>query len=115
MAKRAPTLANEGGRLCRKIENEGFNIQKNGGFELEHVYSENAAASKIFYFLLQIAPGLLQRVEHGSLFRKALPAGVGSSKNIAARLLEAGRNVRLSPIEWEHCLTARLHIRFDTS
>lgn len=114
-ANRVTTLANEGGRLRWKIENEGFNIQKNGGFDLEHVYSHNPTASKIFYFLLQIAHTLLQLVEHGSLFRKAFPAGVGSSKNIAARLLEAWRNVRLSPAEWAHCLTARLQIRFDTS
>jgi len=94
---------------------EGFNVQKNGGFELEHVYSQDPTASKIFYFLLQMAHTLLQLVEHGSLFRKVFPAGVGSSKNIALRLLEAWRNVRLSLAEWEHCLTARIQIRFDTS
>jgi hypothetical protein len=33
------TLANQGGRLRWKIENEGFNIQKNHGYELEHAYS----------------------------------------------------------------------------
>ena len=114
-AKRVTTLANEGGRLRWKIENEGFNVQKNGGFELEHVYSQDPTASKIFYFLLQMAHTLLQLVEHGSLFRKVFPAGVGSSKNIALRLLEAWRNVRLSLAEWEHCLTARIQIRFDTS
>ena len=114
-AKRVTTLANEGGRLRWKIENEGFNIQKNGGFELEHVYSQDPTASKIFYFLLQMAHTLLQLVEHGSLFRKVFPAGVGSSKNIAVRLLEAWRNVRLSLAEWEHCLTARFQIRLDTS
>jgi hypothetical protein len=114
-AKRVTTLANEGGRLRWKIENEGFNVQKNGGFELEHVYSQDPTASKIFYFLLQIAHTLLQLVEHGSLFRKVFPAGVGSSKNIAVRLLEAWRNVRLSLAEWEHCLTARFQIRLDTS
>jgi hypothetical protein len=114
-AKRVTTLANEGGRLRWKIENEGFNVQKNGGFELEHVYSQDPTASKIFYFLLQMAHTLLQLVEHGSLFRKVFPAGVGSSKNIAVRLLEAWRNVRLSLAEWEHCLTARFQIRLDTS
>ena len=38
-------LANEGGRLRWKIENEGFNAQKNGGFELEHAYSEDEIAA----------------------------------------------------------------------
>ncbi len=44
------TLGNEGGRLRWKIENEGFNVQKNGGFALEHAYTRNATASKVFYY-----------------------------------------------------------------
>jgi hypothetical protein len=38
-AENVPALANRGGRCRWKIENEGFNIQKNGGFNLEHAYS----------------------------------------------------------------------------
>lgn len=114
-AKHVTALANEGGRLRWKIENEGFNTQKNGGFELEHRYSHHPTASKIFYFLLQLAHDLLQLTEKGSLFWKTFPAGVGSSQNVAARLLEAWRNVRLSPAEWDRCLNARFQIRFDTS
>jgi hypothetical protein len=52
--KQVIELANQGGRIRWKIENEGFNVQKNGGFDLEHAYSTNPTASKIFYFLLQI-------------------------------------------------------------
>lgn len=48
-------LANKGGRCRWKIENEGFNMQKNGGYELEHPYSLNNTAIKNYYFLLQIA------------------------------------------------------------
>lgn len=44
-----------GGRLRWKIENEGFNVQKNRGFNLEHPYSQNEIAMKNFYLLLQIA------------------------------------------------------------
>ncbi len=69
------TLANEGGRLRWKIENEGFNVQKNGGYRLEHAYTRNATASKVFYYLLQIAHIIAQLMERGSLFRKAFPAG----------------------------------------
>ena len=78
-----------GGRLRWKIENEGFNVQKNGGYGLEHAYTRNATASKVFYYLLQVAHIIAQLIEHGSLFRKAFPSGVGSAKNIALRLLEA--------------------------
>ena len=40
-----------GGRARWKVENEGFNVQKNGGFDLEHAYTTNSIASKVFYFL----------------------------------------------------------------
>jgi hypothetical protein len=90
-------LANEGGRLRWKIENEGFNVQKNGGYALEHAFTKNPTASKVFYYLLQVAHTIFQLVEKGSLFRQAFPAGVGSAQNIAFRLLEAWRNLRLQP------------------
>ena len=105
-------LANQGGRIRWKIENEGFNVQKNGGFDLEHAYTTNPVASKIFYLLLQIAHLLAQLIEKGSLFRQAFPAGVGSAKNIAFRLLEAWRNLRLSTYRIQEMLDARLQIRF---
>ncbi len=50
-------LANQGGRIRWKIENEGFNVQKNGGYDLEHAYTQDPTASKVFYLLLQIAGG----------------------------------------------------------
>ena len=111
-AKQVITLANEGGRIRWKVENEGFNVQKNGGFALEHAYTTNSIASKVFYFLLQIAHLIAQLIEKGSLFRKAFPAGVGSAKNIAFRLLEAWRNLRLSANQIQRMLDARRQIRF---
>jgi hypothetical protein len=108
-------LTNQGGRLRWKIENEGFNVQKNGGYALEHAYSRNPTAAKVFYYMLQIAHILAQLIEHGSLFRKAFPAGVGSAKNLAFRLLEAWRNLRLRSGELEQVLSARVQIRLDTS
>ncbi len=105
-------LANQGGRLRWKIENEGFNVQKNGGYALEHRYTEDPAASKIFYLLLQIAHLLAQLIQRGSLFRRAFPKGVGSAKNIAFRLLEAWRNLRLHPLVLQSMLDTRIQIRF---
>lgn len=106
-------LTNEGGRLRWKIENEGFNVQKNGGFELEHAYSKDKTASKIFYFLLQIAHFIFQLIEKGSLFRKVFPKGVGSLKNIAKRLLEAWRNLSLSTEAFLRLGEGKFQIRFD--
>jgi hypothetical protein len=108
-------LTNQGGRLRWKIENEGFNVQKNGGYALEHAYSRHPIAAKVFYYMLQIAHILAQLIEHGSLFRKAFPAGVGSAKNIAFCLLEAWRNLRLRSGQLEQLLSARVQIRLDTS
>jgi len=57
----------KGGRLRWKIENEGFNIQKNRGFNLKHPYSQNERAMKNLYLLLQIAYIISQLMEKGSL------------------------------------------------
>jgi hypothetical protein len=108
-------IANKGGRLRWKIENEGFNIQKNGGFELEHAYTKDENASKVFYFLMQIAHLIFQLIEKGSLLKHAFPKGFGSAKNIAFRLLEAWRNFRLEDVNLRQLISRRLQIRFDTS
>ena len=108
-------LATHGGRIRWKAENEGFNTQKHGGFALEHVFSQNYSAGQIFYFFLQIAHLLFQLMEQGSLFRHAFPKGVGSAKNIAFRLLEAWRNLRVSAQALQQLLGARFQIRFDSS
>jgi hypothetical protein len=111
------TLANDGGRIRWKIENEGFNVQKNGGYGLEHAYTNNPTSAKIFYFLLQIAHMLAQLLDKGDLLKKAFPAGFGSTKNLAFRLLEAWRNARLTEEAFEKMSHRRLQIRFyfDTS
>ena len=114
-AQKVIPLANQGGRLRWKIENEGFNVQKHGGYALEHAYPQNPTAAKVFYFLLQIAHLLSQLMLHGSLFRQAFPKGVGSAKNLAFRLLEAWRNLRRTPAEILDLLAGRFQIRFDTS
>ena len=105
-------LANQGGRIRWKIENEGFNVQKNGGYDLEHAYTTDLVAGKVFYFLLQMGHLIAQLVEKGSLFRKAFPDGVGSAKNIAFRLLEAWRNLRVSANRIQQLLDVRRRIRF---
>ena len=109
------TLTNQGGRLRWKIENEGFNVQKNGGYALEHAYTTDPTAAKVFYYLLQVAHTLAQLMEKGSLFRAAFPAGVGSAKNIAFRLLEAWRNLRLPSEQLQQILSTRVQIRLDSS
>lgn len=91
-------IAQKGGRDHWKIENEGFNRQKNSGLNLEHVYSTDPKKWKAYYLLLQIAFIIMQLVERGSLLRR-LAAEVGrpfwklfgSWKNVARRLLDSVR------------------------
>lgn len=55
----------QGGRFRWKIENEGFNIQKNQGYNLEHKYSRNSfECYKNYYQCLQIAHMINQLAEH---------------------------------------------------
>ena len=84
-------IANNGGRLRWKVENEGFNVQKNNGYEMEHPYSEHANGFRIFYILLLMAHIITQLILHGSLIR-SLCRTFGSAKNFARRLAESLRN-----------------------
>ena len=53
-----------GGRLRWKIENEGFNTQKNLGYNLQHKYSRSSyLAMKNYYQTIQIAHLINQLVE----------------------------------------------------
>ena len=52
------------GRLRWKIENEGFNTQKNNGYELQHKYCEKSYTGlQNYYSLLQIAHAINQLIE----------------------------------------------------
>ena len=54
-------------RLRWRCENEGFNVLKNGGFALEHVYSHNPVASKCYFMLMLIAHIFQQLLTRGRL------------------------------------------------
>ncbi len=61
------------GRLRWKIENEGFNIQKNHGYNLHHKYSRSSyIASKNYYQCLQIGHLINQLVELSKNFARLL-------------------------------------------
>jgi hypothetical protein len=95
-------VAAQGGRIRSKIENQGFNIQKNSGLNLEHAYSTEPDVLKAFYYLLQIAHLFLQMFEMGSLLQHlakeyaSTPLQLfGSLKNLSQRLLECLRYFQL--------------------
>lgn len=58
----------EGGRMRWKIENEGFNTQKNNGYALGHLFSRTSSTGyKNYYQCLQIAHLINQLTEHSQL------------------------------------------------
>ena len=87
----AANIANNGGRLRWKIENEGFNVQKNNGYEMKHPCSRHHNGFRIFYILLLFAHYINQLILHGSLIAP-LHRTFGSAKNFARRLAESMRN-----------------------
>jgi hypothetical protein len=115
-------IASQGGRQRHKIENQGFNIQKNSGLNLEHAYSFDPDNIKAFYYLLQIAHIFLQLLEHGSLLKHLANAHqtspirlFGSLKNIAKRLLECFRYFSIPDIAFDPGNASRFQIRLDSS
>jgi hypothetical protein len=113
------SVGNDAGRLRWKIENEGFNAQKNGGFHLEHMYGRNWNAAKNFYVLLQIGHLIHQLLEKGSLLRKTVGKKVkdafGSIRAFTRRLLESLRYWLLPEDPWAADSTDRIQIRLDSS
>ena len=76
------------GRRRWKIENEGFNNQKNGIYKIEHLNSRNTNAMKNHYLLTQIADILMQLYLACSKFIKSINQSI---KNTSSRLLESFR------------------------
>jgi hypothetical protein len=120
--KTVEEIAQQGGRYRWKMENEGFNRQKNSGLNLEHVYSTDPEKWKSYYLLLQIAFILVQLLERGSLLRRlAAEAGrpvwklFGSLKNVARRLLESVRYLAWEEAWFDPRQAGELRISLDTS
>lgn len=113
-------IAQKGGRSRFRIENEGFNIQKNSDFDLEHPYSTDLDKMKAYYLLLQVAHIIVQLLEKGSLLRHlAAKTGksplqlFGSLRNIGRRLLEAFRNCLIPDSVFDPHAATSIQIRLS--
>jgi hypothetical protein len=118
-AKTVEEIATKGGRPRWKIENQGFNRQKNSGLNLQHLYSTDPGKAKAYYYLLQIAFILLQLLEQGSLLRRLAAAWgqtpwqlLGGLLNVAWLLLESLRRDAWAP-SWFDADAERVHISFQ--
>ena len=93
------------GRRRWKIENEGFNIQKNGTFDIGHLYSKNQIAIKVHYLMIQIA----------HILRQLLENGISSIKELKLKLKEISQKLKEQLISTITNLTVhnKIQLRFD--
>lgn len=81
------------GRSRWRIENEGFNRQKNLRYHIEHASSQDYNAMKNHYLLTQITEIIMVLHEHGSKILRSMKKTI---KEISSRLLEAFRGQTLT-------------------
>lgn len=108
------TLSNQGGRLRWKVENEGFNTQKNHGYELEHAYCSHNWAAKNFYYLLQVAHAIHQLMVKGSLLRP-FHQRLGSLRNFLRQLARSFATSIIPACHWDIRAAPAIQIRLDSS
>jgi len=95
------------GRSRWKIENQGFNNQKNIRHDIEHANSLNYNAMKNHYLITQIADIIRQIFEKGLGIIKALNKGI---KEISAMLLESFRTIKMTDADKQE--TNRMKTQF---
>ena len=93
------------GRKRWKIENEGFNIQKNGTFDIGHLYSKDTIAIKVHYLMIQIA----------HIIRQLLENGIKEIKELKLKLKEISQQIKTMLISTIPNLTVhkKVQLRFD--
>lgn len=96
------------GRSRWKIENQGFNHQKNIRYHIEHASSHNYAAMKNHYLLTQIADIIMQLFESGSNVFKHFKK---TAKEISSILLEAIRTRKITDEDIQQ-LAKPIQVRF---
>lgn len=96
------------GRSRWKIENEGFNNQKNIKNNIEHLCCEDYNAMKNHYLLVQLADILRQLFECGYELIRSLKASI---KEISSRILDSFRREPLTPEDITN-LNKRIQIRY---
>ena len=97
----------ERGRMRWKIENEGFNAQKQHGYRLGHLYSRNYQALKNHYYLIQIGHMIGQFMEAWERIWKKTRQSLEQKHR---RMLESMKETRLK--EYQEEQEKKIQIRF---
>ena len=96
------------GRKRWKIENEGFNIQKNGSFNISHLCSRFENALKIHYLFIQIAHTIRQLLEYGSILLREMKLSTKKEiSHLITNTLISSQNSDLNNLE------INFQLRFD--
>lgn len=98
------------GRKRWKIENEGFNIQKNHGYNLHHLYSKDTKAMKNHYLIIQLAHMIRQLYDKGIKTARILK---NSIKKESERLLTSLTSKVLTTTELLEIQTAKIQLRLE--
>lgn len=106
VTKRTVKELAEAGRRRWAIENEGFNTQKNHGYNVGHRFSHNYQAWKNHYYLIQIGHMISQIME---AWEKLWGKVRQSREQKHRRLLESWKEERLK----EYMTDEKVQIRFE--
>lgn len=93
------------GRRRWKIENQGFNIQKNIIFDITHMCSLNYNAMKAHYLFIQFAHTIRQLLDYGSSFVRGFE---GKLKEISFAILSELISIHIKPFTYNN-----FQLRFD--
>jgi len=89
-------------------KNEGFNVQKNHGYEIHHLKSTNVNAMKNHYLLIQIAHIIRQIYDKGIKVLKSLKLSIKKeSKHLLDSFLRPIIDKDFNKIE-----TCKIQVRF---
>ena len=106
VTKRTVKELAEAGRRRWAIENEGFNTQKNHGYNVGHRFSHNYQAWKNHYYLIQIGHMISQIME---AWEKLWGKVRQSREQKHRRLLESWKEERLK----EYMTDEKVQVRFE--
>ncbi len=96
------------GRKRWKIENEGFNVQKNGIFNISHLCSRFDNSLKIHYLFIQIAHTIRQLLKYGSIILKEMK--LSTKKEISQLIISTLISLSNSDL---NNLEINFQLRFD--
>lgn len=96
-----------------KIENQGFDVQKQHGYALEHLWCRNVSAMKVVYLLIQIAHLLNQLMLKADLLD--VVKELGSTKTYFKMWLQALTQPWTTLLEkmWDHSQASAFQIRWS--